>query len=508
MTMQIAVRPRLTAGVCMAGAGMIALTPLAPALPDMHMKTLPAVSSAAVRLTADSNPFQAWIDTYNTAVAGATAIANASTGTPFPLLQQIIANQVTYLGEIVQNPSNFSTVLNQISTNVQAAVAAGTLINASDDTVSSVTSNTLDSLHYALLTVIPYLLPAGSTTDTVTQVLNVLSSPLSGVLIGLAGPVLSPAVALANSVQSIVTALGQSDLATAAQDALNIPASMVNGFLNGATLDISAVAVPLANASGLLPDGITLDGLTLSLGGLLTPGSTVGGTGVGGSIFNAAGLDLSLFGESLSVAGTAVGPLTAISTLGQVLAKAIGWNGYGNPLSSAAASLASSTTQTSTSAVSASVAKTATTSAAATSIPQAAASQVAAQTTQTVQKLTTSTAATSTAATNPAATQQNSAQTPAASAESSATSSEAASTGTAAGTDSNGSSTKKSEPKVSRIGQSNSSSTKPDSTKSTSSTANSAKTGSAKSDSGAGGASKSSNAGNHHASTGKGGSSK
>ncbi|MDH6244963.1 outer membrane porin GjpA [Mycobacterium sp. OTB74] len=479
--MQIAVRPRLTAGVCMAGAGMIAFTALAPALPDVHMKALPAVSSAAVRLTADSNPFQAWTDTYNTAVAGATAIANASTGTPFPLLQQIIANQVTYLGEIVQNPSNFSTVLNQISTNVQAAVAASTLINASDDTVSSVTSNTLDSLHYALLTVIPYLLPAGSTTDTVTQVLNFLSSPLSGVLIGLAGPVLSPAVALANSVQSIVTALGQSDLATAAQDAFNIPASMVNGFLNGATLDISAVAAPLANASGLLPDGITLDGLTLSLGGLLTPGSTLSRTGVGGSIFNAAGLDLTLFGDPLSVAGSAVGPLTAISTLGQVLAKAIGWSGTGNPLASLVTSLASSTTQNSTSAVSASAAKTAATSVAATSIPQAAASQVAAQTTQAVQKLTTSTVATSTAATNPAATQQNADQPSATSAESSTASTEAASTGTAGGTDSNGSSTstKKSEPKVSRIGQSSSSSTKPDSPKSTSSAVSSAKTGSA-----------------------------
>jgi hypothetical protein len=364
--MQAAVRPCLTASVAVAAAGTLALSPMALPQPATHTASLPQLNSS-VRLTA-YDPIAPWIDAINTAAAGATTIANAAGSTPFPLLQQIVANQLTYLGEVLQNPGNFSKVLTQISANIQAANEISTLINADYATIVTATGQTLDLWHSLARYAASVVFQANPVAGTL---LNVLSSPASGVLIGLAGPMLSPAVALSNSVQTIVTALSQPtpDLTTAAQTVLNIPASMFNAALNGATVNLGAVTSAVNN-SGLLPAGITLKSLTISLGGLFTPGNTGLANGIGGSIFNSVGVDVGLPGWDAVLAGHAVGPIAALTVMGQLVAKAIGWSGTGNPLSSVT-SLASTST--------------ANTAAAATSIPQAAAHQVATQ--QVAQKL-------------------------------------------------------------------------------------------------------------------------
>ncbi|MDR3663470.1 MAG: hypothetical protein P4L86_24315 [Mycobacterium sp.] len=74
--MQIAGRSYFAATAGMAGVSMIALSPLAPPLPGIHSAALPAVSTAAVRLTADFNPIQPWIDGFNQAAAGASTIGS------------------------------------------------------------------------------------------------------------------------------------------------------------------------------------------------------------------------------------------------------------------------------------------------------------------------------------------------------------------------------------------------------------------------------------------------
>jgi hypothetical protein len=64
--MQVASRPRLNAGIALVGASVVAVCPLAPQMPDVH---LPSIQSAAVELAASMsamasapvvNPIEQW----------------------------------------------------------------------------------------------------------------------------------------------------------------------------------------------------------------------------------------------------------------------------------------------------------------------------------------------------------------------------------------------------------------------------------------------------------------
>jgi hypothetical protein len=127
------------------------------------------------------------------------------------------------------------------------------------------------------------------------------------------------------------------------EELINTPANVLNGFLNGATLNLDPL-IPLAEQTGLLPTEIQLGALTIGLdynnldlafGGLLSPGETV--DGIGGSIFNSLGIGAAItfdgapVGE-LTIPGQGVGPLGALTSFTQLLASVIGWDGSGNPL--------------------------------------------------------------------------------------------------------------------------------------------------------------------------------
>ena len=196
----------------------------------------------------------------------------------------------------------------------------------------------------ALASLLPGFLPPGIDAAAVTQVLQVLSSPLSGLLIGAVGPVISPGVALLNSVLAVGAALQASDPSAALSDLLDAPANAVNAFFNGADLNLDALVPLIANA-GILPAGTTIDALDYAFGGLLSVGSvsqgtyTQGGTldpGIttpGGSILNSLGLTVTTdaLGVPLTLAipSNAVGPLGALESISQTVGVLLGdhWDG-------------------------------------------------------------------------------------------------------------------------------------------------------------------------------------
>ncbi|MGV0801133.1 hypothetical protein ABQF26_29465, partial [Mycolicibacterium elephantis] len=99
--MQVAPRSRLTVGVALAAASVVAVNPLTV---PTSVPSPPAVSSAAVQLAASYNPLQPWLEAFQTASAGATQIGDTFSEAPAVLLQQILANQAGYLGEVLKNP--------------------------------------------------------------------------------------------------------------------------------------------------------------------------------------------------------------------------------------------------------------------------------------------------------------------------------------------------------------------------------------------------------------------
>ncbi|OLP01003.1 hypothetical protein BVU76_18045 [Mycolicibacterium porcinum] len=333
--MEMRLRPYATAGIALAGAGVIAITPVAPP------PTGAQVSSPAVNLSAAVNPIAPWIDVLNNSSTNATGLVDAYFEAPAPILQQVIVNQAAYLGQVLNDPGAIGDVLSGIGDNLEKVFQVATFLGLPEDTNTvELFRQSNDPYHADLAVLLPIVLPFfmpdldENTVTLITNVIRFISSPASGVLIGLAGPAVSPVVALVNSVQAIT---GATDFESAVQALIATPANVVDGFLNGATLSLNPL-LPLI--SGALPEGISLTSLNIAFGGLLTPGATGGDydeegtpytTGIGGSIFNSVGLDVD-FGLALHVQGHAVGPLGALTNLSQMIAKALGWDGAGNPL--------------------------------------------------------------------------------------------------------------------------------------------------------------------------------
>ncbi|MBU9767146.1 hypothetical protein FR943_25360 [Mycobacterium sp. TNTM28] len=338
--MEMRLRPYATAGIALVGAGVIAVTPVAPP------PTVTQVSSAAVDLSAAVNPLSPWVDLFNNTSTNLTGLADAYFEAPAPILQQVIVNQVANLDRLLNDPGSIGDVLSGIGDNLDKAFQAATFLgipaDLPADEVQAMLLESNDGFHAALATLIPLVLPAlapdldEGTVTLITEVVRFISSPASGVLIGLAGPVVSPLIALVSSVQAVT---GAADFEEALQALLATPANVADGFLNGATLNLDPLAALISDS--LPAEGLfSLTSLSLEFGGLLTPGATGGDpndaesqpTGIGGSIFNSVGLGLDLFGTPTDIPGHAIGPVGALINLSQMIAKAVGWDGTGNPL--------------------------------------------------------------------------------------------------------------------------------------------------------------------------------
>ncbi|CAJ1505429.1 outer membrane porin GjpA [[Mycobacterium] kokjensenii] len=331
--MHAILRPYATAGVVIAGTGLIAATPVAAPAP-----AAPAVIDVA--LTGLPGIVDTWQDVFNTASANATTLLNNYMLAPGVAWQQLFANWMGYTQQFLDDPS--SSTLADINTQIQdrwVAVRDGWAVqDMLAATKGLVTQHTLDGAgltgHAFLYNQLPSFLPPDIDAESVTAVVDWLTSPLSAVIIGSLGPGISPWVAMMNSIDD-------------GDGFSEIIANTWGGFLNGATLSLDFL-LPMINDAGFLPVGMSLDHLEFAFGGLLTPGSvSVGpyevlGTGgevvasipaVGGSIFNGIGLEMvgvPLL-NTIAMDGQAIGPIAAWEAWGQIVGALLGsgWSGKG-----------------------------------------------------------------------------------------------------------------------------------------------------------------------------------
>ncbi|KUI37267.1 outer membrane porin GjpA [Mycobacterium sp. GA-2829] len=308
--MELRLRPYAAAGVAVVGASAIALAPVAPPLPDDIRIANPAVS-----LSATIDPLTPWEQLLEDAADNAAGLVDFWAEAPFPVLQQILANQVTYFEEL----PDFELIAGQIVENFEAAAEAPFVRDPYTLSLAH------QQFYSVLLNGIPFppynidpILPAN-----LKPLVDFTTSYTTGILLGLVGPVVAPVLALAANVSAIVENLtsDEPDLEAAINTLINTPARMVNAFLNGGeTLDLT----PLIKA--LPVDAELLDSVGITFGGLLSPG---------GSLFNA--LDVRGGGGLLNVAGQGPGAIGSFIGLTQTIAKALGWDGTGNPLEDDAA---------------------------------------------------------------------------------------------------------------------------------------------------------------------------
>ncbi|SBS78654.1 conserved exported hypothetical protein [uncultured Mycobacterium sp.] len=305
-------RPFIAAGVAVVGTSAIAMSPVV--VPPLSLR-----AEAAIQLTATTD----WADVFSQAGVNAQALFDTWRDAPAPILQQIAANLAKYLTELPDLPG----IAAQIQANFQAALTAPLAPDTS----------TLDNTHRTFYELLPAIMQLPGIPDllqlsispTGRQLLAFSTTALSGVFLGMAGPVLGPLVVFASSLESIRTDLGAAtpDVASAMSTLAGIPAAMTDAFLNGGEhVDLTALAKAFGPAIGVsFPDGVEVG---IALGGLLSPG---------GSIFNA--LDFAYDNDLLGVlhihvplaTGTAVGPIGAMMEFGRTIAKAIGWQAPANP---------------------------------------------------------------------------------------------------------------------------------------------------------------------------------
>jgi hypothetical protein len=341
MSVHTALKPYATAGVAIVGAGVLAVTPTAAPSPDLS-----TVRDFA--LTADGSPFgdflAPWLDQYNTAAENTTQLANNFFVAPWVGLQQALANQGDFWQQLADDPTTLGEVTLAMQDNVKAVLDSFTLLGADDDTVAAVINHTLSGegdpiSQHDLVGLLPQLveggllpLPEGTDPDLVIEVVNFLSSPASGILIGALGPAISPVVALMNSITD--------------GDGFNeILANMGGAFFNGATLNLDFV-LPMIDDADVLPEGMSVDHLEFAFGGLLTAGDVNNAPysffddsgnlvnevpAVGGSILNGLGIEIDGVPALNEIAfdGHGVGPIAAWQGFSQAIAGLLGadaWN--------------------------------------------------------------------------------------------------------------------------------------------------------------------------------------
>lgn len=99
--MQLALRPFTTAGIALVGAGVIAVSPLAPQ--PVATSATTTMSAASVALTASStfvDPIARWAEVFATTQTNVGKLVDAASADPFPVLNQIIENQARYANTI------------------------------------------------------------------------------------------------------------------------------------------------------------------------------------------------------------------------------------------------------------------------------------------------------------------------------------------------------------------------------------------------------------------------
>lgn len=340
-------RPQLvTAGVALAGASMLAVSPVsAPALPDTPL--MPDIQLTAI----DFDPLGSLAGIFDTTSTNATAVAETFFEAPGAVLQQSLVNQFGFVGDLVSNPANIGDVLQGVGGNIKEAFQAATFLGLDLNINSSITElapilAANDGMHTLFAVLAPTLLGESIDNDALTQVLtqaiNFAASPASGVLMGLAGPFASPAVPFINPFMELASG---GDPATALGGLLNAPLDAINGFFNGSALNLDPL-LPIIAQTGILPEELQIGSLSLAFGGLFSPGGTAlapgiipddytifdPNMGIGGSMLNSLGLNIPALGPLGDIPGEGIGPLGALTNLSQMIAAAIGWDGTGNPL--------------------------------------------------------------------------------------------------------------------------------------------------------------------------------
>ncbi|BCI54618.1 hypothetical protein NIIDNTM18_38960 [Mycolicibacterium litorale] len=255
--MHIAARSYLSTGVALVGAGAIAVSPVAPPVPDVEVPTL---STIGVELNAAVNPLQTWIEVFGTAAQNLSVLGQQIAERPAPILQQIIENQLSNIETLAPAVQSFVTgFVNSLDPFNPDGIPAN-LREAVELIVTGNPAEGFPAIFQAFLQ--PILFPSlellvpvqGIITQTAQNILDVANQAIAVVAIGAIGllnPVFSGFSAVGAATQAVVDAADEGDVAGVITAVLDIPGVVAGGIINGFGFD-GGILTPMSGTIAAL----------------------------------------------------------------------------------------------------------------------------------------------------------------------------------------------------------------------------------------------------------------
>ncbi|WP_131808837.1 hypothetical protein [Mycolicibacterium mucogenicum] len=225
-----------TAGMAMATAGVIAISPLTIPPPDLHLPAPTTVASTrTVDLTAFVNPLAVWGDVLTTTVADIGKLGQAFAADPFPLAKQAIANQVRYANQlmsIAQGVGNgvvnwANTVPDSLRTMAQQ-LAAGQI----SDAVMSGWGIFVNGVVGVLFPVLQLDIPQ-QVAQNMANVVKAITPVVAQLGFAVLNTMYQATDAFGDIAQNFYDAARVGDIVTAASELINAPANLTGAVLNG-----------------------------------------------------------------------------------------------------------------------------------------------------------------------------------------------------------------------------------------------------------------------------------
>ncbi|WP_319435438.1 hypothetical protein [Mycobacterium sp. RTGN5] len=216
-------------------------------MPDVHAMQR-TVSSVGVELSAAVNPIENWIQVFKTSAANLGAIGQQIADSPAPILSQIVANQIASLKVLQTALHNDAANLKLIFDGAPGAfdTARGQLqsgdITGAFDTINN---NIVVPLALNLVTVVSdSTVPLVNTVNNFAKAFATLPNTVFQVILPMTFPLLSTINAGVQGLQDVYDGVVANDPGAVINTLVNLPANLVNGFLNGSGMVLGILPAP------------------------------------------------------------------------------------------------------------------------------------------------------------------------------------------------------------------------------------------------------------------------
>jgi hypothetical protein len=206
------------------------------------------VSSVSVELSAAVNPIENWVQVFQKSAANLGAIGQQIADSPAPILSQIVANQIASLKVLQTAFNNNAGTIKLILDGAPGAIAtargqlqSGDIVGAFD----TFNNQIVIPLALAGVTAVSDLTrPLVSTVNNFAKAFATLPDAVFQVILPMTFPLVSTINAAVQATQDVYDGVVARDPGAIINILVNLPANLVDGFLNGSGTILGFLPAP------------------------------------------------------------------------------------------------------------------------------------------------------------------------------------------------------------------------------------------------------------------------